>query len=179
MKRVCVFCGSSDGARLTYAQVTRDLGREMVQRGIGLVYGGGNIGLMHILAEEVLSLGGEVIGVIPKFMVDKELARSDLSTLHVVGSMHERKSLMAELSEAFIALPGGYGTLEEFCEMVTWKQLDLLRKPCGLLNVDGFFDLLLAFFDHQMGEGFVSSTNRALVMEAKNPATLLDLLRQG
>lgn len=179
MKRVCVFCGSSDGMRLVYAEIARDLAREIVRREMGLVYGGGNIGLMCILAGEVLAQGGEVIGVIPKFMVEKELARLDLLTLHVVESMHERKSLMAELSDVFIAMPGGYGTLEEFCEILTWRQLHLLQKPCGLLNIDGFFDLLLSFFDHQVNEGFLAMANRALVVESKNPSTLLDLLCRG
>jgi uncharacterized protein (TIGR00730 family) len=179
MKRVCVFCGSSNGAKPLYQEIARAVGQTLVDRGIGLVYGAGNIGLMSVVAETVLAGHGEVQGVIPDFMVEKELARQDLTELHVVESMHERKALMADLSDAFIALPGGYGTLEEFCEMLTWQQLHIHQKPCGLLNVDGFFDSLLQFADHQVQEGFVTPENRSLILTSDNPAGLLDLLEKG
>jgi uncharacterized protein (TIGR00730 family) len=176
MKRVCVFCGSSNGTKVLYQDVARALGEELVRRGIGLVYGGGNIGLMSVIAETVLAGGGEVQGVIPEFMSEKELARQDLTELHIVGTMHERKALMADLSDGFIAMPGGYGTLEEFCEMITWHQLRIHQKPCGLLNVEGFFDALLAFVDHQVLEGFVTSENRSLILTAETPTSLIRLL---
>jgi len=179
MKRVCVFCGSSLGRLPSYAEAAKALGRELVRRNVGLVYGGGNIGLMSIVADTVLAGKGEVIGVIPEFMVQKELARKDLTELHVVGSMHERKALMADLAEVFVALPGGYGTLEEFCEMLTWKQLHLHHKPCGLLNVDGFYDRLVAFLDYQVAEGFVTIPNRQLVFVSADPGGLLDDLARG
>lgn len=152
------------------------MGVALVQHGIGLVYGGGNVGLMGTLARTVLQEGGEVIGVIPKALVEKELAYADLGDLRIVGSMHERKALMADLSDAFVALPGGYGTLEEFCEIVTWAQLGLHQKPCGLVNIDGYYDALLSFFDHQAREAFVSEVNRRLILEAKDPVTLLALI---
>lgn len=176
IKRVCVFCGSSNGRRPSYTDMARSMGVALVQHGIGLVYGGGNVGLMGTLARTVLQEGGEVIGVIPKALVEKELAYADLGDLRIVGSMHERKALMADLSDAFVALPGGYGTLEEFCEIVTWAQLGLHQKPCGLVNIDGYYDALLSFFDHQAREAFVSEVNRRLILEAKDPVTLLALI---
>ncbi len=176
MRRVCVFCGSNHGARPGYTSAARALAAALVRRGVGLVYGGGGVGLMGVLADSVLAAGGEVIGVIPEALVAKEVAHKNLSDLRVVSSMHERKALMAELADAFIALPGGYGTLEEFCEVITWAQLGLHRKPCGLLNVDRFFDPLLAFFDHAVAEAFVRPAHRALVMEARDPERLLDAL---
>jgi len=176
MNRVCVFCGSNLGGQAVYADAARALGKELIKRNLGLVYGAGNIGLMSVVAETVLAGRGEVIGVIPNFMVEKELARQDLTQLHVVSSMHERKALMADLSDAFVALPGGYGTLEEFCEMLTWEQLNLHRKPCGMLNTGGFFDGLLGFFDHQVREGFVTQCNRELIIESEDPKVLLDKL---
>ena len=179
MKRVCVFCGSSDGTKPRYKNIAKEVGEELVRRQIGLVYGGGNIGLMSVVAETVLAGNGEVQGVIPDFMVEKELARQDLTDLHVVGSMHERKALMADLSDGFIALPGGYGTLEEFCEMITWRQLRIHQKPCGLLNTDGFFDSLISFVDHQVQEGFVTQDNRSLIHTSNTPADLLDLLEKA
>ena len=179
MTRVCVFCGSSNGLKPRYQEVAQALGEELVRRNMGLVYGGANIGLMTVLAETVLAGGGDVQGVIPDFLVEHGFARQDLSELHVVGSMHERKALMADLSDAFVALPGGYGTLEEFCEMITWRQLRLHQKPGGLLNVDGFFDGLLTFIDHQVQEGFVTPENRNLILTSDNPAGLLDLLEKG
>ena len=178
MKRICVFCGSSDGNQPVYGQAASRLGKALIRRGLGLVYGGGNIGLMGIIAETVLKGGGEVIGVIPEALQEKELAFREVSDLRVVHTMHERKALMATLSDGFIALPGGFGTLEEFCEMLTWSQLGLHHKPCGLLNIEGFYDALLTFFDYQVRQGFVTPSNRALVVEAKEPESLLDMVIQ-
>jgi len=173
MRRVCVFCGSSQGARACYADAARALGTVLARGQIGLVYGGGRVGLMGVLADTVLAAGGEVVGVIPEAMVPKELAHEGLTVLHIVGSMHERKACMAELADAFVALPGGYGTFEEFCEIVTWAQLGLHRKPCGLLNVDGYYDRLLALFDHAVAEQFVRPAHRSLVLEERDPERLL------
>ncbi len=152
------------------------MGEALALRGIALVYGGGNVGLMGIVADAALAAGGEVIGVIPKALVAKELAHTGLTDLRVVGSMHERKALMAELSDAFVALPGGYGTFEEFCEVLTWAQLGLHRKPCGLLNVEGYYDHLIALFDHALGEEFLRPQHRSLVLEEQEPMLLLDRL---
>jgi hypothetical protein len=176
MKRICVFCGSSSGTDTAFGQAAQVLGKALVQRGIGLVYGGGHVGLMGVVADTVLKDGGEVIGVIPEALEERELAFQGGGDLRVVKTMHERKSLMASLSDGFVALPGGFGTLEEFCEMLTWAQLGIHRKPCGLLNCDGFYTPLLNFFDHQVHQGFVTAFNRALVLEAKDPDTLLGLL---
>ena len=153
--------------------MAQQLGHALVQQGMGLVYGGGNIGLMGVLASTVLQEGGTVIGVIPKHLAEKELLHQELTATHIVNTMHERKTLMADLSAGFITLPGGFGTLEECCEMVTWAQLELHDKPCGLLNCFGFFDSLLGFFDHQVREGFLLPANRALILEATTPEDLL------
>ena len=176
VKRICVFCGSNVGARAAYRQAAEQLGRALAGRKIGLVYGGGNIGLMGVLADVALEAGGEVQGVIPHALVAREVAHQGLTKLHVVESMHERKQLMADLSDAFLALPGGYGTFEEFCEAVTWSQLGIHKKPCGLLNVEGYFDHLIAQLDHAVGEQFLHPDNRALVLEARQPEALLDAL---
>lgn len=176
MRRVCIFCGSNNGARTVYVDAARAMGAALARRRIGLVYDGGRVGLMGVVADAVLAGGGEVIGVIPEALVAKEVAHEGLPDLRVVGSMHERKALMAELADAFVALPGGYGTLEEFCEVVTWAQLGLHRKPCGLLNVGGFYDRLLALFDHAVAEHFVRPAHRSLVLEERDPEHLLDLL---
>ena len=174
LRRVCVFCGSSTGTSHLYRDAAVRLAREMASRGIGLVYGGGRVGLMGIVADAMLAVGGHVIGVIPHAMVAREIAHQRLSELRVVSSMHERKAMMAELSDAFIALPGGFGTFEEFCEAITWTQLGLHRKRCGLLNVDGFYDPLLALFDRAVTDGFLKAANRALVADDASPAALLD-----
>jgi uncharacterized protein (TIGR00730 family) len=174
MKRVCVFCGSSAGRRPVYAEAARATGRLLAERGIGLVYGGGNVGLMGEVADAVLAAGGEVTGVIPRALMEREVGHRGLTTLHVVGTMHERKALMVDLSDGFVALPGGYGTLDELCEALTWSQLGIHARPCGVLNVDGYFDALLALFDHAVREGFVREAHRALVLEASEPAALLD-----
>ena len=139
MKRLCIFCGSSLGTQSVFSHTARLLGQAMVRRGLGLVYGGGNIGLMGVIAETVLQEGGEVIGIIPEALKDKELAFNEITELRIVNTMHERKALMAELSDGFVAMPGGFGTLEEICEMITWAQLGIHQKPCGLLNTEGFF----------------------------------------
>jgi uncharacterized protein (TIGR00730 family) len=177
MLYLCVFCGSSVGNQPEYSSMARQLGQTLVQQQLGLVYGGGNIGLMGIIASTVLEAGGEVIGVMPRQLAEQELLHSQLSTTHIVETMHERKSLMAKLSAGFITLPGGFGTLEECCEMLTWAQLKIHEKPCGILNCLGFFDGLLEFLDHQVKQGFVTPKNRALVLEAANPETLLTLMK--
>jgi hypothetical protein len=174
MRRLCVFCGSSPGAQAVYAGVARHVGTLLARRAVELVYGGGNVGLMGVLADAVLQAGGRVIGVIPQALVDLEVAHADLPELRIVGSMHERKALMADLSDGFIALPGGIGTLEEFCEVLTWAQLGFHRKPCGLINVAGYFDHLLAFLDHAVTERFFRPEHRAMVLAEADAETLLD-----
>ena len=176
MPRICVFTGSSPGARSEYALAAEQFGRELAARGYELVYGGGRVGLMGALADAVLASGGKVIGVIPKVLLAKEVAHGRLTELRVVASMHERKAMMAELADAFVALPGGLGTLEELCEILTWAQLGLHAKPCGLLNVCNYFDELLAFLDHAVSERFLKSDHRALVITADNQGHLLDRL---
>jgi len=176
MNRICVFCGSSTGVRPSYARTAVRLGKIFAQRQIGLVYGGGNVGLMGLIADSVLEHGGDVIGVIPRFLVHKEVAHQHLKDLRIVESMHERKALMADLSDGFIALPGGFGTLEEFCEIVTWAQLQLHHKACGLLNVEGFYDPLLQFFDQAAKEQFLKPSNRKLIRCSADPEELLDMV---
>lgn len=174
MKNICVFCGSSVGVRPEYADAARQLGALLAQRGLGLVYGGGRVGLMGVIADAVLTNGGHVSGIIPEFLFKKEIEHKDVHDLRVVGSMHERKALMADLADGFIALPGGWGTLDEFCEILTWAQLGLHTKPCGLLNVSGYYDSFLQFFDTATTEGFVQAQYRALVLADTDPARLLD-----
>jgi uncharacterized protein (TIGR00730 family) len=176
MKRVCVFCGSSSGSRSIYQETARAMAKALCARGIGLVYGGGNVGLMGTVADAVMESGGEVIGVIPEALVERELAHRKVTELIVVRSMHDRKAKMATLSDGFVAMPGGYGTFEEFCEIITWAQLGLHHKPCALLNVEGYYDPLLTLFDRAVGEGFVHPSNRRLVIQEKDPDRLLDLL---
>jgi uncharacterized protein (TIGR00730 family) len=159
-----------------YAEAARATGRLLAERGIGLVYGGGNVGLMGEVADAVLAAGGEVTGVIPKALLEREVGHRGLTTLHVVGTMHERKALMVDLSDGFVALPGGYGTLDELCEALTWSQLGIHARPCGILNVDGYFDALLALFDHAVREGFVREAHRRLVLEAAEPGALLEAM---
>jgi uncharacterized protein (TIGR00730 family) len=174
VKRICVFCGSSPGVRPEYGAAARALGRVMVQRGVSLVYGGGRVGLMGIVADTVMAEGGAVIGVIPEALLRREVGHHGLTELRVVGSMHERKQLMADLADGFIAMPGGYGTFEEFCEVITWSQLGIHPKPCGLLNVLGYYDALLAMFDHGVTEGFIRPHHRAMVLENTDPAGLIE-----
>jgi uncharacterized protein (TIGR00730 family) len=178
MNRICVFCGSRTGDRAVYAESARRLGEELARRGLGLVFGGGHIGLMGVLADAVLQGGGEVVGVIPQSLVDKELAHAGVTRMHVVATMHERKALMADLSDGFIALPGAFGTADEFFEILTWAQLGIHAKPVGLLNVEGFFDHLLAWLDHTARQGFLKPKHRSLLLEAVEPGPLLDLLMQ-
>jgi len=174
MKRICVFCGSSPGARSEYAGAARELGALLAGRKIGLVFGGGRVGMMGQLAQAALRAGGEVIGVIPKELHEKRVAFTGLSDLRVVGSMHERKAMMAELSDGFMALPGGLGTLEEIFEMITWAQLGMHRKPCGLLDVYGYFTPLLAFLDQVAAQGFLDAAHRAMILTAEDPKELLN-----
>jgi uncharacterized protein (TIGR00730 family) len=176
MKRVCVFAGSSAGSQPEYQVVAEELGRALAAREIGLVYGGARVGLMGVVADAVLAARGQVTGVIPAALVAKEIAHNGLADLRVVGSMHERKAVMADLADAFIALPGGWGTLEEFFEILTWGQLGLHRKPCGLLNARGYFDRLLSFVEHSIAEGFVRHQSRSMISVADSPGDLLDLL---
>jgi len=171
--RICVFCGSSPGRGERYREVATALGTLLARDGIGLVYGGATVGLMGTVADAVRAGGGEVIGVIPEAMVKKEIAHRGLMDLRIVGSMHERKALMAELSDAFVALPGGIGTFEELFEIWTWAQLGLHHKPCALLNVDGFYDGLIGFLDHVVGEGFLRPGHREMVLIEREPAALL------
>jgi uncharacterized protein (TIGR00730 family) len=162
--------------REAYAEAARTLGEELVSRGLRLVYGGAHVGLMGVLADTVISGGGEVIGVIPRGLETRELAHTGLSELHITETMHERKALMGDRADGFIALPGGLGTLEEFAEVLTWSQLGLQRKPCGLLDVEGFYGSLLACFDHMRSEGFLSASQRELVIADTDPTRLLDTL---
>ena len=173
MQSICVFCGSSVGNDPAFRQAAEALGQALVQRNITLVYGGGNIGLMGVIADQVLRGGGRVIGVIPRKLVEKELAHHGITDLRVVGSMHERKALMAELAEGFIALPGGYGTVEEFSEVLTWGQLGLHSKPMGMLNVSGYFDHLLRFLDHAVNVRLLRPEHRRLVLESDRVDVLL------
>jgi uncharacterized protein (TIGR00730 family) len=175
MKRICVFAGSNSGSQADYLNAAQQLGRALVQRHKGLVYGGARVGLMGGLADAVIAAGGHVTGVIPEALVAKEVAHNGLSELRVVASMHARKALMVDLADGFIALPGGWGTLEEFFEVLTWGQLGLHQKPCGLLNVQGFFDDLLSFIDHGIRERFVRRENRSMVLVSRSAAELLDL----
>jgi uncharacterized protein (TIGR00730 family) len=172
-KRICVFCGSSSGSRPVYAEAAITLARHLAANHISVVYGGGNSGLMGVLANTMLELGGDIIGVIPRGLVAKEAAHPRVADLRIVESMHERKALMARLADAFIALPGGYGTFEEFCEVLTWTQLGIQRKPCGLLNVNGYYDALLALFDHAMTEQFLKPAHRTLVISDTAPDRLV------
>jgi uncharacterized protein (TIGR00730 family) len=173
MKRVCVYCGSGVGAETGYAEAARALGRALVREGIGLVFGGGRIGMMGILAETVLAGGGEAIGVIPEYLREKGLALEGATSLHVVDGMHSRKALMADLADAFIALPGGFGTAEEFFEVLTWAQLGLHAKPCGLLNIAGYFDHLVRFVDHAVEQEFIAPAHRVLLLVDEGPDALL------
>lgn len=172
--RICVFCGSSRGRNPNYMAAAVALGQSFVEQRVTLVYGGASVGLMGALADSVLASGGTVVGVIPETLVEKEVSHKGLTELHVVASMHERKALMAELADAFIALPGGFGTIDELCEILTWGQLGMHAKPIGLLNIDGYYESLLAFFDRAVSEGLVRQEHRELLLEAREPKSLLD-----
>ena len=174
LKRICVFCGSSSGTREIYVQSAREVGRLLCEREIELVYGGGKVGLMGAVADACLSAGGRVIGVIPQLLVDKEVAHQGLTELRVVQTMHERKAMMADLADAFLALPGGFGTWDELCEVVTWSQIGIQRKASAILNVNGYYDPLLAMADRAVSEGFLRDAYRELLLTDTDPARLLD-----
>ncbi len=176
MKRVCVYCGSRSGKRPEYIESAQRLAEEMTKRGLGLVYGGASVGIMGVISDAVLSNGGEVIGVIPQSLVDKEVSHSGVTELKIVDSMHERKAVMADLADGFIALPGGLGTLEELFEVLTWSQLGLHKKPCGLLNVKGYYDKLCSFLDYAVEEQFVKMKHRELLLLEESAEKLLTLM---
>jgi uncharacterized protein (TIGR00730 family) len=176
LRRVCVYCGSSAGNQPAYEAGAIALASELAERGVGLVYGGSHVGLMGVLADTMLAAGGDVIGVIPEALIAKEIGHTALPQLIVVGSMHERKTKMSELADAFIAMPGGFGTLEEFAEAVTWTQLGIHDKACGLLNIEGYWQPLLSWMDQAVAEGFLKAANRSLVIDADEPGPLLDRL---
>jgi uncharacterized protein (TIGR00730 family) len=177
VRKICVFCGSSPGARPEYTQATEELSALLVAENIGVVYGGGGVGLMGKLADAVLAHGGEITGVIPSALMEKEIGHREVEDMRVVHSMHERKALMAELADAFVALPGGIGTLEELVEVFTWSQLGLHDKPCGLLNVEGYYDGLAVFLDHAVGERFLRQEHRSTLMVESQPTALLERLK--
>ncbi len=177
INRIAVFCGSSGGNNPVYAQEARNLMQHFIQRNIGLVYGGGKVGLMGVLAEEMLKNEGEVQGVIPEKLMGWELGHTGITKLHIVDTMHDRKALMAQLSDAFIAMPGGIGTLEEFIEVFTWLQLDYHRKPCAIYNPNHYFDKFMAFFDHMIKEGFLSEKIANTLIIEEDPGRLLDKIQ--
>lgn len=173
LKRICVFCGSSSGADPAFPAAAASMGRLLAEKNIGLVFGGGNIGMMGVLADAALEAGGQVIGVIPKALVEKELAHEGVTELKIVDTMHERKALMSDLADGFIALPGGYGTLDELFESLTWAQLGMHLKPCGLLNVNQYFSHLLEFVEHSVRQRFVKPQHRELILVSDSPEELL------
>jgi uncharacterized protein (TIGR00730 family) len=175
-RAVCVFCGSSPGTNWAFAQAAAAFGHGLGERGVDLVYGGASIGLMGVVADAVIAAGGRVTGVITEALAGHEIAHTSLHDLHVVGTMHERKAVMSSLSDAFAMLPGGFGTLEEFMESVTWAQLGLHEKRCGILNVDGYFDDLLNFVGHAVAERFIKRAHVDRLIVSKDPASLLDAL---
>lgn len=174
IKNICVYCGSSTGKNQAYSTIAKSLGKALSERDIGLVYGGAAIGIMGVVADSVLEGGGRAIGIIPKSLAVKEVAHSGLSELHVVDSMHDRKAMMAEYSDGFIALPGGWGTLEEIFEILTWSQLGFHQKPCGLLNVDGYYNDLVNFLENAFDQQFVNEQCRPMLMTSGDPLELLD-----
>ena len=178
LHRVCVFCGSNNGSKPEYRVAASTLGALLGHRKIGLVYGGARVGLMGAVADAALAAGGEVIGVMPQALVDREIAHLNLTKLHIVHSMHERKQRMSDLSDAFIAMPGGFGTLEEFCEVLTWGQIGIHRKPCGILNTLGYYNGLLAMFDHGLEERFIRTSHRSAVLSSSDPLELLGILSE-
>ena len=176
MKRICVYCGSNPGKSVEFLESARTLAGALVQRDIGLVYGGASVGIMGEIADTVLARGGEVIGVIPQALVDKEVSHTGLTELRVVNSMHERKEIMADLAQGFIALPGGLGTMEEIFEVLTWAQLGFHQKPCALLNVKGYYNRLTQFLDHAVAQGFVTETHRKMLLVEEDPHSLLEVM---
>ncbi len=177
MKRICVFCGSSEGIDIAYKNEAMALGKLMAQNKIELVYGGGGIGLMGIIANAVMTNGGTVIGVIPRFLAERELGHQKISELILTDSMHQRKQKMAELADGFIALPGGFGTLEELCEILTWVQLSIIEKPVAILNSSGYYNNLIAMFDHMTKEGFLKESNNNLLLKANNENEIIALMK--
>lgn len=177
MRRVCVFCGASNGSKPEFQTTARLLGQTIAEMDLELVYGAGRVGLMGVVADGALASGGKVTGVIPESLVAKELAHNGLSELHIVKTMHERKALMEKLSDGFLALPGGYGTLDEFCEILTWSQLGFHRKPCAILNINGYFDQLISFFDEAVSSGFVSKQHRDMIIISTDPAAVLNKMQ--
>jgi hypothetical protein len=178
-KWICVFCGSADGAVPEYLATARELGRRIAEKKYGLVYGGATVGAMGALADAALAAGGEVVGVIPEIIMDREIGHRGVTELHVVRTMHERKALMASRADAFVALPGGYGTMDEFIEIVTWAQLRIHAKPCVLVNVDGYYVGLLAFLDKAVEQGFIKPENRGLVQVARDAAEVLAIIERA
>jgi uncharacterized protein (TIGR00730 family) len=176
MKSLCVFCGANFGRRPSYRLAAEQLGKLLAQRGITLVYGGGNVGLMGALADSSLAQGGRVIGIMPRALAAKEIAHTGLSEMHVVGSMHERKAMMADMADAFLSLPGGFGTWDEFCEALTWSQLGLQKKACAFLNVEGYYDALLALAERAAADGFIREEHRDLLLVDSDAEKLLDRL---
>ena len=176
MKKICVYCGSSPGRTPEYINCTRVLAKELVRRNIGLVYGGASVGIMGEIANTVLNAGGEVVGIIPQSLVDKEVSHNGLTELKVVNSMHERKAIMAEISDGFIALPGGLGTIEELFEVLTWSQLGFHKKPCALLNIKQYYNGLSLFLDHAVEEQFIKSIHREMLLVEDDPSKLLDAM---
>lgn len=176
IKRICVFSGSSPGRRSSYENAAKELGNELLKHNIELVYGGGNVGLMGVIADTVIASGGKVIGVIPEFLQKQEVSHVALTELHIVQSMHERKAMMSELSDAFIAMPGGIGTFEELLEVMTWQQLGVQAKPCALLNTDNYFDHLIALLEHAVAEEFLKSRHKKMLLVEKNSEHLVKLL---
>jgi uncharacterized protein (TIGR00730 family) len=177
MKKICVYCGANPGNAPIFAEVAASVGKLLAKEGIGLVYGGGAVGLMNTVARAALEAGGEVIGVIPEALMDLELARTDLTALHVTSDMHSRKAKMAELSDGFIALPGGFGTLDELFEMITWAQLGFHKKPIALLNMNSFYDPLLTMVEHMVSNGFVREQHQGLFVSATTPESVLAAMR--
>ena len=176
IQKLCVFCGSSTGSRPIYSETAAQLGQALTNSKTALVFGGGRVGLMGVLADSVLAAGGQAIGVMPRALVEKEIAHPSLTKLHVVESMHQRKALMADLADAFLLLPGGFGSWEEFCEIVTWLQLGIHRKPCAILNVAGYYDGLLSLADHALAEGFLRPAHHDMLIVEENPQAVLSRL---
>lgn len=176
MQRVCVFCGSSPGVKQEYAVGARELGLVLAKKNIDLVYGGGHVGLMGIVADAAMSAGAKAIGIIPRCLADKEVAHQGLTELKIVQTMHERKALMSELSDGFIAMPGGFGTLEELFEVITWAQLGIHKKPFGLFNVAGYYDKLIEFMDYQVEQGFVPQRHREMIIVSDEAEQLVEML---
>jgi uncharacterized protein (TIGR00730 family) len=179
MERICVFCGSTKGNDPIYEETASILANEMVKNNLTLVYGGGSIGIMGILADKILSMNGKVIGVIPKFLYDLEVGHDDVTELIIVESMHGRKQKMAEISDGFLALPGGFGTLEEMSEILTWIQLKLIQKPIGILNIKGFFNNFLSLLDNMVNEGFLKQNNRNILLDSDNPLEIIEKLKSA